>query len=398
MAFLKERGNMFYACWYGAAGKKIVRATGIPVDASLKPGAPRESKAALKKKAATVADMMERADKEGMTLEAAQAALSAIISGNSKLPTVREYAEDYLRTHQNNSKQNDKKAISYFLDYLGPRADEPINHITAHDCKAFIQWRLTDPATRTAPLTVDRHRHTLSALFNRAVDQELLTRNPWKKAAVPKETPLDVAPNRRGSFTPDEIKLMIENMPGEWPDFIRLTIMCMGQRLGDMARLRWEQVDRKNNILHIRTGKTKANLDMPITYGMRDLLDRLEQTRVDEYIFPRFRVKYERSGKLSLEFKKWLIKLGIISPDEEPPALPGNMHHIAEKSFHSFRKTVVTAGRASGIAPDVMRTLVGHDSEEIQRAYFAPRQDYLAEQKTAIEKSLLPPEPEPPKE
>lgn len=398
MAFLKERGNMFYACWYGAAGKKIVRATGIPVDASLKPGAPRESKASLKKKAATVARLMENADKEGMTLEAAQAALSAIISGNSKLPTVREYAEDYLRTHQNNSKQNDKKAISYFLDYLGPRADEPINHITAYDCKAFIQWRLNDPATRTAPLTVDRHRHTLSALFNRAVDQELLTRNPWKKASVPKETPLDVAPNRRSSFTPDEIKLMIENMPGEWPDFIRLTIMCMGQRLGDMARLRWEQVDRKNNILHIRTGKTKANLDMPITYGMRDLLDRLEQTRVDEYIFPRFRVKYERSGKLSLEFKKWLIKLGIISPDEEPPALPGNMHHIAEKSFHSFRKTVVTAGRASGIAPDVMRTLVGHDSEEIQRAYFAPRQDYLAEQKTAIEKSLLPPEPEPPKE
>ena len=45
-----------------------------------------------------------------------------------------------------------------------------------------------------------------------------------------------------------------------------------------------------------------------------------------------------------------------------------------------------------------MRTLVGQDSEEIQRAYFAPEQDYLAEQMTAIEKSLLPPEPEPPKE
>lgn len=389
---------MFYACWYGAAGKKIVRATGIPVDASLKPGAPRESKAALKKKAATVADMMERADKEGMTLEAAQAALSAIISGNSKLPTVREYAEDYLRTHQNNSKQNDKKAISYFLDYLGPRADEPINHITAHDCKDFIQWRLTDPATCNRPATVDRHRHTLSALFNRAVDQELLTRNPWKKAAVPKESPLDVAPNRRRALSPDEIKLLIENMPGEWPDLIRLTVMCMGQRLGDMACLRWEQVDRKNNILRIRTGKTKANLDQPLTYGMRALLDRREQARVDEYIFPRSRVKYERSGKLSLEFKEWLIKLGILSPDEEAPALPGNMHHISEKSFHSTRKSVVTAGRTSGIPADVMRTLVGHNNKDIHEVYVDLQQNYREAQAAKIEYALLPPEPEPPKE
>lgn len=398
MAFLKERGNMFYACWYGAAGKKIVRTTGIPVDASLKPGAPRESKAALKKKAATAADMMERADKEGMTLEAAQAALSAIISGNSKLPTVREYAEDYLRTHQNNSKQNDKKAISYFLDYLGPRADEPINHITAHDCKAFIQWRLTDPATCNRPATVDRHRHTLSALFNRAVDQELLARNPWKKAAVPKESPLNVAPNRRRALTPDEIKQLIENMPGEWPDLIRLTVMCMGQRLGDMACLRWEQVDRKNNILRIRTGKTKANLDQPLTYGMRALLDRREQARVDEYIFPRSRVKYERSGKLSLEFKEWLIKLGILSPDEEAPVLPGNMHHISEKSFHSTRKSVVTAGRTSGIPADVMRTLVGHNNKDIHEVYVDLQQNYREAQAAKIEDALLPPEPEPPKE
>ena len=389
---------MFYACWYGAAGKKIVRATGIPVDASLKPGAPRESKTALKKKAATIADMMERADKEGMTLDAAQAALSAIISGNSKLPTVREYAGDYLRTHQNNSKQNDKKAINYFFDYLGPRADEPINRITAHDCKDFIQWRLTDPKTCNRPTTVTRHRQTLSALFNQAVDQELLSRNPWKKATVPKESPLNIPPNRRRALTPDEIKLLIESMPGEWPDLIRLTVMCMGQRLGDMACLRWEQVDRKNNILRIRTGKTKANLDQPITYGMRALLDRREQARVDEYIFPRSRVKYERSGKLSLEFKEWLIKLGILSPDEEAPALPGNMHHIAEKSFHSTRKSVVTAGRTSGIPADVMRTLVGHNNKDIHEVYVDLQQNYREAQAAKIEGALLPPEPEQPKE
>jgi hypothetical protein len=147
-----------------------------------------------------------------------------------------------------------------------------------------------------------------------------------------------------------------------------------------------------------RTGKTKANLDQPITYGMRALLDRREQARVDEYIFPRSRVKYERSGKLSLEFKEWLIKLGILSPDEEAPALPGNMHHISEKSFHSTRKSVVTAGRTSGIPADVMRTLVGHNNKDIHEVYVDLQQNYREAQAAKIEDALLPPEPEPPKE
>lgn len=142
---------MFYACWYGAAGKKIVRATGIPVDASLKPGAPRESKASLKKKAATVARLMENADKEGMTLEAAQAALSAIISGNYKLPTVREYAEDYLRTHQNNSKQNDKKAINRLTPRLRPFYPQ-------QNASLLVPFK-PERFCRRAPRPVVKHEH-----------------------------------------------------------------------------------------------------------------------------------------------------------------------------------------------------------------------------------------------
>ena len=398
MAFLKERSNTYYACWYDPrTGKKVTRSTGIPVDSARKPGAPRESKATLKKKAELIAATMERSAKGDITAEQARAAVESIISGNKNLPTVRAYAENYLRNHRNNSKKNDKKAIEYFLEFLGQRADHPLNTITAHDCKEFIQWRLTDPATCNRPATVRRHRETLSAIFNQAVDQELLNRNPWKKANVPKVSPYDVPENKRIALTPEQIAALMQTMPGEWPDLIAFTVMTMGQRLGDVARLRWQQVDRKRDILHMRTGKTKANLDLPLTYGMKDLLNRLESSRVDDYIFPRSRVKHERSGKLSLDFRKACIELGFINP-EEAPELPGNMRHISEISFHSLRKSVVTTGRQTGIAPDVMRSLVGQDSEEIQRLYFTPSDAYLAEQADKIQKQLLPPQADSPQQ
>lgn len=395
MAFLKIRNNIYYACWYDSTGKKIVRSTKIPTDHQAKPGAPRESKQALKKKAEQLAALMERTDKDGLTLEQAHAALSAIITrSKARIPTFRTYANDYLRTHYNKSKDNDRRAVNAFIAFLGSKADEPLSAITAADCKDFIQWRLTDPAICTRPGTVARSRITLNAIFNKAVDAELLNRNPWRKAIVPKNSPYDIPENKRIALTPEQIATLINGMPDEWPDLIRLTVMTMGQRLGDMARLKWEQVDHAKNILHLRTGKTKANLDFPISYDMRALLARREAARIDEYIFPYSRIKHERSGKLSLEFHAYAVKLGILPPDTKKD-LPGRIRTLSEISFHSTRKSAVTTGRQLGIAPDVMRSLVGHDSEEIQRAYFTPAAEYLAEQADKIQKTLLPPDTPP---
>ena len=45
--------------------------------------------------------------------------------------------------------------------------------------------------------------------------------------------------------------------------------------------------------------------------------------------------------------------------------------NFSQLSFHSIRHTVVTQLRAAGVvAPDVVRSIVGHASETVERGYF----------------------------
>lgn len=385
MAGLIIRGNTYYAVWYDPeTGKECRRSTKIKVEIKTDRGK-KNSKNTQRSKAQTQANLMEQAAKRNLEQSKAIAAITAIITGHSRLPSIRNYCLEYQ--HNKGNRSNDKKAIERFIRFLEEKADAPINELTTADCKDYINWLLTDPEECIRPRTIERDRSTLNAIFNRAIDAELLTRNPWKKATVPKETPHNTPDNRRVAFTPEQVQQLITGMPGEWPDLIQMCIYTNAQRLGDVVNLRWEQIDRTANIIRLKTGKTKRNLDCAITYNMRPLLDKLEAHRVDEYLFPKSRIAYTRPGKLSLDFIKHATELGIITTKSKEKA-PGKMHRISPLSFHSLRKSFVTVGRSANFSPDIMLSLVGQ-TEEIQRVYFTPTEQDLSKTTDTIASILL---------
>lgn len=387
MAWLTIRGKYYYANWR-ENGRPVQKSTGIKTELTAATGKKSNAKQ-QRQKAELIATTLENAAKGRVEQQKALAAVSSFYTGLDKIPSIEEYSLEYVRRKGN--RPNDKKAVNRFLQYLQDKSKEPLTSLTVADCRDYVHWLLTDPQECVRPATVKRDREVLNAIYNRAIDAEIVTRNPWKPVRIPKESPLDIPENKRRALTPEQIAALIDAMPDEWPDLIRLTVYTIGKRLGDIACLRWSQVDRANKIIHIRTGKTKKNLDQPITPAMQEILTRLEASRIDEYIFPASRVKYTRSGKLSLEFREYAVKLGFINPDEFPE-LPGKMKTISPLSFHSIRKTAVTMARQVHTPPDACRELVGHDSEEIQRAYFAPTSDYLSQEAEKIGNAILPPQ------
>lgn len=50
-----------------------------------------------------------------------------------------------------------------------------------------------------------------------------------------------------------------------------------------------------------------------------------------------------------------------------------NGKNVSRKSFHSIRHALVSAARSnSSLSADLVRAVVGHESEEVEQQYFTP--------------------------
>ena len=158
----------------------------------------------------------------------------------------------------------------------------------------------------------------------------------------------------------EEAKRLTEILPGEWPDMVRVCLYTGGQRLGDIAKLKWEQINLEGGLIAMTTEKTKRRMNKPIISAMK-------HAQADN-----------TSGKLSLEFHELLKEHGFIENMNNAPR-HGDRRRQADLSFHSLRATAVTALRLAGVPSDLCRVIVGHDSEEIERVYFRPDSAAIAE-------------------
>lgn len=81
----------------------------------------------------------------------------------------------------------------------------------------------------------------LRTAFQKAVDSRLFQHNPFRKVGPGKQDREDK--QQRIAFIIEEAKRLTEVLPGEWSDMVRVCLYTGGQRIGDIAKLKWEQID-----------------------------------------------------------------------------------------------------------------------------------------------------------
>ena len=379
MASLKLRNNTWYAVWT-QNGKQVVRTTNI------KSKGPKE-----KKLAQNAATTMEAAAKGNIAVTAAIDALrktAEALGMSAAMPSVKEYFMDYKPCGKDNNARNYARAVSKFLDYLGVSAYKRLDLLTGQQCKDFFARELK----RVAFGTVKHYKAMLCAALNAAVRDGLIDRNPMVVAQlhkmIPEGTKRAVA---RQPFTMEEMRIIINEFPYPWAQLALTSYLTGGQRLGDMAKLKWESINFDEKVILIRTAKTGKEIVSPLVpmLEMTLLAIRSKQQESEEYVFPAAAQLYMRSkGKLSVEFTGLLKAYGILPSHKE--STTGDRRPISPKSFHSIRHTVVSQMRCNpAITADLSREIVGHDSDEVERGYFtAPTQakldafDFLCKQLT----------------
>lgn len=391
MAGVIERNGSWTAIMRTLDGREVRKSTKIRVLPSvLAPGeSARTAKVRTKREAQLVAAEMEKnLNGEQPNTPLVESLVGekshSLLGENSCSLTVKAFLTSWLQSRANHigAISRDGKAIKQFLNFL-KQDNLLMSRVTVHHARSFMEQEME----RVASGTVKRYLESLTCAFTRAVDGRVIPSNPFKGVRPSARERNDK--QERAAFSTEEVKQLLKILPDEWPDMIRVCLYTGGQRLGDVAKMSWEQINLEDAILRMKPQKSGKNMTKPIIEPLHRLFLERKEHAVNKFVFPVAAMRHAQgnntSSKLSLEFTDLLEKHGFISEREK---LKGDRRKLAEKSFHSLRATAVTVLRLAGVSADLCRLIVGHDSEDIERVYMRPQQKDISDAMNVIVHSI----------
>lgn len=220
---------------------------------------------------------------------------------NSLGEYINQFKADYLKRKL---KQSTQKTYTARLNkVLNNRiANLPLNEITRSDVRKFLKAEAS-----SHPTNANRLHSILSKVFNEAIEDGELVRNPIKDMEkISDET------KRDPHYSTKDVLAIWDAISNEWQPMQGLLkiLIITGQRLGETSRMKWKDVNNDVWIIPIaeqKTGKkTKRNHTVPLSNLALDVLDRMESVNgSSEYVFASLRDK----GKPLSHFKNAIDRI-----------------------------------------------------------------------------------------
>jgi integrase len=255
-----------------------------------------------------------------------------------------------------------------FLSSLGERADDQIAYVTQNDVLAYRKAELE----RVSPATVNHEIKFLRMVFKSAKDDGLLAENPADGVKHAKR----ITQKFRRAFTLQEIRRLLDVANAEWKSLIFFGLYT-GQRLGDLARLTWQNIDLERNEVRFVTSKTGRQQIIPLATPLRKHIEGL--VAGDDPKQPLHArafaivVKSGKVGTLSRQFYEVMASVGLApaKPHRRSKTEPGRdgRRNVSEISFHALRHTATSLMKNAGINSAIVQDIIGHDSAAISAHY-----------------------------
>jgi integrase len=366
MASLRRspRTRYWVACFTGPDGRRIQRSTKEIDRARAQKIADRYGEAAhtgrlgfLAERQArkVIGDIYEISNREFLTLE-----------------TVRAFFERWIKTKRAEAghKTYTRYAgvVAQFLEWLGPRGQIGLSHLTSSELVRFRDYL----GAKYSPGSVNTSLACIQSALGRAFRDGLVDVN--EAARVEK---LDERPGQRQqrrAFTDEELRSILEVCDSEW----RGMVICgayTGMRLGDVADLRWENIDLGTHEIRFSTEKTGRNMSLPIALPFyRHLMDLAGTDTPGDALFPRafeLRRRDVPTSALSNQFYRIMTKAGVVAPRTNKGKGKGRAagRKSSALGFHALRHYATSLLKRAGVSDSVAMEIVGHDTAAISRIY-----------------------------
>ena len=336
----------------------------------------RSTKEIDRKKAQKLADSFEQMARLQMTARQAQRVIGEIlqrVSGDSlPVTSIRAYFDSWLIRKKLETAWSTHVFYTgkarRFLQWLGGRADRELLTLTAADVLAFR----ANEAERLHPSTVNHGIKVLRMIFQDAKRDGIISDNPAEEVKLIKRN----GPPGRRPFTTSEIRKLLSIADDEWRSLILFGVYT-GQRLGDLARLTWSNLDLQHNNLQLSTSKTGRRQIIPLAPPLQHHVESLpagDDPR--QPVHPRAFASVEKSrkvGTLSRQFYELMVDAGLAPAKKHRASENGTgrngRREISEISFHALRHTATSLMKNAGISSAIVQDIIGHDSEAISAHY-----------------------------
>lgn len=198
-----------------------------------------------------------------------------------------EIAEEYLALRKIDDTPP-RVALDTFISLVG---DRKVSEYGREDARLFVR-HLIQKGNKTA--TIRRRITSLSAILNYAFSEfDLDKRNPFTRLMIPGE---GEDRHKRGTFTNDQLWNGYEEALASGST-VKLLMPLLGEtgcRLAEIVGLRVEEIDLKQDLIHIRPNivrrlKTRnSTRTLPIVGYARSALHQAVESSDGEWLFPRY--------------------------------------------------------------------------------------------------------------
>ena len=204
------------------------------------------------------------------------------------------------------------------------------------------------------PPTVNRELAILRAMFNGARRGVLVL-----KGGIPAQNPVASGMTfakehneRDVVLSPEEFDRLLAVAP-KWLQPIMLVAYDSGRRRGEIARLRWSQIDLKAHVVTLALSDTKTDEQrlVPLTGRLTQLLSATPR-HVSGYVFVTRNGRPYDPSKISAAFQKACDKAGL-----------------KDVVFHDSRHSFCTNMRRAGVDTLTIMAISGHKSIAVFKRY-----------------------------
>jgi integrase len=155
------------------------------------------------------------------------------------------------------------KTVEKFLKHLAGAAERSLEEITRAQIAAFRD----EVAAKSSPANANIDLKVIKVAFKAARLDGYL----WQDPAEGVKTLRIGERDHRRPFTIDELKSILAHADEQWQSLIKFGLYT-GQRLADIATLKWEQIDLERDEIRFFIRKTKKRLTVPIAQPLREHL------------------------------------------------------------------------------------------------------------------------------
>jgi integrase len=200
--------------------------------------------------------------------------------------TFKELLEKYEENfkHQASFESFKKYCVENFKKHFGEETKlSNIRYVDLETYRNHLMQKLTRHKGIRADASVNREMATLRHIFSKAVEWDMMDRNPFGKG---KSLLLKLSNQRIRYLTEDEIEKLLNECKSQ--KHLHGIVTCAintGMRRGEILTLRWGQI--RNGFIYLEKTKTKCRREIPVNDDLAQVFKeiRKEQGLTSKYIF-----------------------------------------------------------------------------------------------------------------